>query len=85
MDLNDAMETLNGYIRKFIRPDQVLYEVAAQTLDEYNQAILTNDSNVDLQSLAYQIHALRLLIEKPESQPRHIRNLKRRGGQSQQT
>ncbi|RAP25022.1 hypothetical protein DID73_00525 [Candidatus Marinamargulisbacteria bacterium SCGC AG-343-K17] len=73
MDLNDAMETLNGYIRKFIRPDQVLYEVAAQTLDEYNQAILTNDSNVDLQSLAYQIHALRLLIEKPGSQPRHIR------------
>ena len=48
MDLNDAMETLNGYIRKFIRPDQVLYELAAQTLDEYNQAILTNDSNASV-------------------------------------
>ena len=73
MDIHSAMETLNSHIRKFIRPDQVLYEVAAQTLDEYNTAILDHQHSVDLLSLEYQIHALSLLIEKPNRNPRHIR------------
>ncbi len=73
MDINDAMETLNEHIRKFIRPEQVLYEVAAQTLDEYNQALLNPDPSINLSSLAYQIHALRLLIERPGEESRQIR------------
>ena len=73
MDIHDAMTRLNDHIRQFIRPDQVLYEVAAQTLEEYNHAILTPRDDVDLTSLEYQIHALSLLIEHPKKNARHIK------------
>ena len=68
MDINRSMEELNDRIKAFIRPEQVLYEVAAQTLEEYST--LLNESIIDeprLKSLEYQIHALQLLVESPNA------------------
>ena len=73
MDINQSMEALSDRIKTYIRPEQVLYEVAAQTLDEYTHLLHEEHPNKkQLQSLEYQIHALKLLIEKPNASSRVI-------------
>ena len=68
MDINDSMQELSNKIQSFIRPEQVLYEVAAQTLDEYSNLLQQDSTNPSqLKSLEYQIHALKLLVDMPNS------------------
>jgi hypothetical protein len=68
MDINHSMEQLSDRIKTFIRPEQVLYEVAAQTLDEYTHLLHKESPNKkQLLSLEYQIHALKLLVESPKA------------------
>ena len=45
MDIQTSIAELTRAIQKFIGPKQVLFEVAAQTLDEYNKAIETPETN----------------------------------------
>ncbi|MGC6368020.1 MAG: hypothetical protein ACON35_08510 [Candidatus Marinamargulisbacteria bacterium] len=73
MDIQTSIAELTQAIQKFIGPKQVLFEVAAQTLDEYNTAIETPENNAHIASLEYQINALRLLINDPDGSALKIR------------
>ncbi len=73
MDINHSMEELSNQINAFIRPEQVLYEVAAQTLEEYTILIHETPLNESrIQSLEYQIHALQLLVKFPTANSKFI-------------